>query len=345
MLGPGYEKWGEDLTSPGVVNLTPNFKTSLGMGGREPAKRLVEAYYASRKAGSYKGCGSYRDFRELLAKHRDVDAVYVATPDHWHAPISLAAMRARKHVLCHKPMTHSVGEARRMAAIAREMKVATAVTVNNPSSASTKTISEWIGSGVIGRVREVHNWSSRPFWPQGVQRPAESMPVPAGLDWDLWLGPAPERPFHKAYLPFVWRGWYDFGCGSFGDMGCYSFAGIFKILGLAPPTAVESSSSLPTSDSYPLASIVHLDFAGGVRLSWYDGGLMPRRPAGLRAADERLFRQRGEGILYVGDKGILVAGFNGQNPSVYPESKDFARSAERGGEDGDALDLWMKGFK
>ena len=174
LLGPGYESWGEDLASPGRAQLTHEFATSLGMGGREPARRLVEAYYGARKGsatGAYKGCSAYNDYRELLAKEKDVDAVYVATPDHWHATISLAAMRQHKHVLCQKPMTHNIGEARRVAATAREMKVATSITVNNPSSESTHLISSWIDDGAIGRVREVHNWSSRPFWPQGVDRP------------------------------------------------------------------------------------------------------------------------------------------------------------------------------
>ena len=229
LLGPGYEGWGADLTSPGEVQLAHGFRTSLGMGGREPARRLVDAYYGSRNgsaSGAYKGCQAYTDFRELLAKEKDLDAVYIATPDHWHAAISLAAMRQRKHVLCQKPMTHSIADARRVAALAKEMNVATSVTINNPSSPSTTLISDWLANGAIGTVREVHNWSSRPFWPQGIERPATADPVPPGLDWDLWLGPAPERPFNRAYLPFVWRGWYDFGDGSFGDMGCYSFAGV-----------------------------------------------------------------------------------------------------------------------
>jgi predicted dehydrogenase len=353
LLGSGHENWGEDLASPGTVNLTHGFRTSLGMGGREPARRLVEAYYASRAGrDSYKGCGEYADFRELLARQKDVDAVYVATPDHWHAPIAIAAMRQRKHVLGQKPMTHTIGEARRMAAVAREMKVATSVTVNNPSTESTRIISEWLADGAIGRVSEVHNWSSRPFWPQGVERPAESMPIPEGLDWNMWLGPAPERPYHKAYLPFVWRGWYDFGCGSFGDMGCYSFAGLFKILGLTPPTAVEASASESFAETYPLASMVHLDFPAreerpALRLHWYEGGLLPVRPAGLREQDQRLFRRRAEGVMYVGDKGLLLAGFNGDNPRLHPENKNYtAPPPQPRGEWRDAaVDQWIAACK
>jgi predicted dehydrogenase len=338
LLGTGYENWAEDLASPGRVEVTHGFESSLGMGGRDPAKRMVEAYYASQKDAEYKGCTAYRDYRELMEKEKDLDAVYVATPDHWHAPISIAAMRKGKHVLCQKPMAHSIGEARRMAAVARETKVATSLPVNNPSSESTRTIAAWISDGAIGPVREVHNWSSRPYWPQGVARPKETEAVPDGFDWDLWLGPAPARPFHSAYQPFVWRGWYDFGCGSFGDMGCYSFAGVFHILGLTPPSAVEASSSESWEETYPKASIVHLDFpARGnrppVHMAWYDGGLKPARPAGLLAEDQRLFRRNdgGEGIMYVGEKGIILAGFNGDRPRVYPENPKYQPPPSRRG--------------
>jgi len=357
LLGPGYENWGADLSSPGQVQLTHEFRTSLGMGGREPARRLVEAYYGARNnsaSGAYKGCNAYNDFRELLAKEKDLDAVYIATPDHWHAAISMAAMRQRKHVLCQKPMTHNIADARRVASLAKEMKVATSVTVNNPSSQSTKLISDWIADGAIGPVREVHNWSSRPFWPQGIDRPAAVDPVPAGLDWDLWLGPAPERPFSKAYLPFVWRGWYDFGDGSFGDMGCYSFAGVFKILNLTPPISVEASTSERYNETFPKASIVYLNFpaANGrpaVRMSWYDGGLRPPRPNNLRAEDQHFFEggEDNEGILYVGDKGFLLAGFNGQRPRVYPESPKYVlppASPEHHGND-IAIDQWIAACK
>lgn len=354
LLGAGYENWGEDLASPGSVQLTHTFTTSVGMGGREPAKRLVEAYYGSRKtSGAYKGCTAYQDFRELLDKQKDLDAVYIATPDHWHAPISMAAMRKRKNVLCQKPMTHTVAEARRVAALAREMNVTASLPVNNPSTEATRLIASWIADGAIGRVSEVHNWTTRPFWPQGVARPTETMPVPDGLDWDMWLGPAPARPYNKAYLPFVWRGWYDFGCGSFGDMGCYSFAGVFKILGLTPPTSVEAASSEIFEETFPKASIVHMDFPAHngrpeVRLSWYDGGLAPQPPAGLRKEDQKLFGARSEGVMYVGDKGLIVGGFNGDNPRVYPESPKYATPArtQRPGEDPDyAIDQFIAGCK
>ena len=344
LLGPGYEHWGEDLASPGEAQLTHDFRTSLGMGGREPARRLV---------GAYKGCGAYKDYRELLAKQQDLDAVYIATPDHWHAAISIAAMRKRKHVLCQKPMTHSIADARRVAAVARETKVATSVTVNNPSTDNTRLITEWIADGAIGTVREVHNWSSRPYWPQGIERPKAVDPIPQGFDWDMWLGPAPERPFNKAYLPFVWRGWYDFGDGSFGDMGCYSFAGVFTILNLTPPVSVESSTTPRYDETFPKASIVYLNFPAvgqrpALRMSWYDGGLRPPRPKGLRKEDQNLFEsgEEGEGILYIGDKGILLGGFNGNHPRVYPESPKYQTPAVRREHQRDlAVDQWIAACK
>ena len=327
------------------------------MGGREPARRLVEAYYGSRKgsaSGGYKGCGAYKDYRELLAKQQDLDAVYVATPDHWHAAISIAAMRKRKHVFCQKPMTHSIADARRVAAVARETKVATSVPINNPSTDSTKLIAEWIADGAIGPVREVHNWSSRPVLAAGDRAPEERwIPIPEGFDWDMWLGPAPERPFNKAYLPFVWRGWYDFGDGSFGDMGCYSFAGVFTILNLTPPVSVASSTTPRYDETFPEASIVYLNFPAvdsrpALRMSWYDGGLKPPRPKGLRKEDQRLFEnsEEGEGILYVGDKGVLLGGFNGDHPRVYPESPKYQTPPVRREHHRDpAVDQWIAACK
>jgi predicted dehydrogenase len=337
LLGPGYENWGQDLASPGRVALLPGYSSSYGAGGRDPAKRVVEAYYGSRKNTAYKGCTAYRDFRELLEQEKGLDAVYVATPDHWHAGVSISAMRKHKHVLSQKPMAHSIGEARRMAEVAREMKVATALPVNNPTTQFSRTIRAWIADGAIGTLREVHNWSSRPNAPQGVERPADKPPVPEGLDWNLWLGPAAVRPYHSLYHPFQWRSWLDFGTGAIGNMGSYSFAGMFKILDLTPPEAVEAcstgfydSSAAAHQETYPKASIMHLYFPAHnkrppVRISWYEGALRPPRPAGLSKEDDHFFHPGGanEGIMYVGDKGFLLAGFNGDNPRVYPASKNY----------------------
>jgi len=325
-----YSEWGSNELRDKVRALIgdSNWGSQFtgATAGRDPARQIVEAYYAKRQgSSSYHGCSAYTDFREALGQEKDLDGVVVCTPDHWHAPIAIAAMKAGKHVYCQKPMTHSAYEARRMAEVARESKVATQVAVGNSASENTRLLMEWIGAGVIGPVRRVENWSSRPFWPQGIDRPAQADPVPDGLDWDLWLGPAPDRPFNHAYLPFVWRGWYDFGNGALGDMGQYSFDTLFRALKLTAPSSVESSSSRRYPETFPAASIVRFEFPSrgempSVRLTWYDGGLTPPRPDEV---DDRvsLTGEDNEGLLLFGDHGTLMCGFEGQHPHLIPESR------------------------
>src|SRR5213080_3807355 len=276
---------GWDWLSPDQpIQLTHALKVTSGVSGREPCQQIVNAYYATRQpSGKYNGCAAYGDYRELLEKQKDVDAVVVCTTDNLHAAVSAAAMKKRKHVFCQKPLTHTIYEARRMVEIARDAGVATQIAVANQASEATRLLCEWIWDGAIGPVREVSNWSSRPYWPQGLERPKEAERVPEGLDWDLWLGPAPERAFHHAYLPFVWRGLSDFGCGALGDMGSYSFDTIFRVLKLEAPMSVEASSSERYEETYPLASIIRYHFAArgempAVKFTWYDGGLRPPRP-------------------------------------------------------------------
>ena len=320
---------GWDWLSPDEpLQLSHSLRVTSGVAGREPAQKVVDGYYAAKqRSGQSKGCAAYVDFRELLEKQKDLDAVVVCTSDNLHAAVSVAAMKKGKHVFCQKPLTHTIYEARRMAEVAKETGVATQIAVANQASEDTRLLCEWIWAGAIGPVREVQNWSSRPFWLQGIERPKEQEPVPAGLDWDLWLGPAPERPFHHIYLPFSWRGWKDFGCGALGDMGSYSFDTIFRVLKLESPSAVESSSSDRYDETYPLASIVRYEFpARGemppVRFTWYDGGLMPARPAELpQSASFQGGNQNDEGLLFIGDHGKILCGFNGENPRLIPEEK------------------------
>jgi predicted dehydrogenase len=370
--GSGFPQWGKSqfrdsvrqllgtnvgwewLSPDDEIKLTPTETGYNGVAGREPCQRIVDACYGMQKrSGNYRGCSSFADFRELLEKEKDVDAVVVGTTDSLHAAVSVAAMKKGKHVFCQKPMSHTLFEARRMADVARETGVATQVAVMNQGSPAQRQIADWISGGAIGAVRHVHNWSNRPMWAQGMDRPTDPQPIPSGLDWNLWLGPAPERPYHSAYLPFVWRGWYDFGCGALGDMGCYSFDTIFRVLKLEAPSSVEAESTERHSESFPQASTIHFEFpargaASPLRLTWYDGGRKPR-------ADELgLERQLdAEGLVFVGEKGSIVCGFSGNNPRLYPESKQDGRGLaqkrrETGGQrsrGGPAVREWLDACK
>jgi len=263
----------------------------------------------------YPNAKKYRDFRRMLDKEeKNIDAVTVATPDHIHAVASMAAIKRGKHVYCEKPLTHSVYEARMMAQAAREHKVATQMGNQGQASEETRLMCEYVWDGALGPVREVHVWTDRPlrglhdvYWPQGVDRPKETPPVPETLDWDLWLGPAPERPYHPCYVPFNWRGWWDFGTGALGDIGCHSIDPAFRALKLGHPTSVEAACTLVNKETYPVASTVHYQFpARGdmppVKLTWYDGGLRPPRPDEMD--DDEQFGTGG--ILFVGDKGKML---------------------------------------
>jgi len=301
-------------------------------GGREVGREVVDRHYGASAGG---GCHAYADFRELLAKEKDLDAVYIMTPDHLHATIALAAMKAGKHVIVHKPLGNVLHEARLVIQTARDTGAATHMFCS-AGLESTAQITEWIEAGAIGPVREVHNWSSRPFWPQGMTSlPAESVAVPDGLDWDLWLGPVPHRPFHPAYTHAVFRGWYDFGTGALGDMGHYSFFQVFKILKLGAPLTVEASRSQSwkiddllwkkqvNTVSYPHASLVRWEFperAGmpPVALHWYDGGLRPPMPRELEEDGESMPE---EGLLFVGDRGKILGEFMGRNPRLIPKAR------------------------
>jgi predicted dehydrogenase len=300
--------------------------------GREVGREIVDRHYGA-SAGS--GCRTYADFRELLAREKDLDAVYVMTPDHLHATIALMAMKAGRHVITHKPLGNVLHEARLVIRAARETGAATHMFCA-AGLESTAELSEWIDAGAIGPVREVHNWSTRPYWPQGMTSfPTETLPVPEGLDWDLWLGPVPHRPYHPAYTNAVFRGWYDFGTGALGDMGHYSFFQVFRILKLGSPLSVEASRSQywkiddllwkkqTTAVSYPQASLIRWEFPARaglppVTLNWYDGGLRPPLPRELADDGEPMPE---EGLLLVGDGGKILADFNGRNPRLVPRAR------------------------
>jgi predicted dehydrogenase len=304
----------------------------------------VDQNHAAHVFKKYFKAKPFTDYRKMLDEMKEIDGVVIATPDHHHAFAAMEAIKRGKHVYCEKPLTHSVWEARQLAKAAHEAKVATQMGNQGQASEDTRRLCELVWSGAIGAVREAHIWTDRPsqglfgeYWPQGVPRPKDTPPVPASLDWDLWIGPAPMRPFHPAYLPFKWRGWWDFGTGALGDIGCHAMDPVVRALKLGPPISIQASSGRVNKETYPLTSMVTYQFAArtaapqainvhvsgmsgreagaiempACKLIWYDGGLRPPRPDALPEG-----RQMGDGgRLLIGDKGFILGN------SAFPFSK------------------------
>ncbi|MBI3211031.1 MAG: Gfo/Idh/MocA family oxidoreductase, partial [Candidatus Solibacter usitatus] len=260
--------------------------------------------------------------------------VKIMTPDHLHAVISIAAMKKGKHVIVHKPISNRLKEAKQVIDTARERGVATHF-MPWDSQGTMEPVLAWIKEGAIGTLREVHNWTSRPMWPQYATLPTDTPPVPKGFDWDLWLGPEAERPYHPNYTHMVFRGWYDFGGGSMADMGHYSLWTVFNALELHSPTSIEPMLShervmkdgvatpVKNDFSFPSASTVRFKFpARGQRppvdLIWYEGGFRPPTPPELEE-DGKEFSN--EGMMFVGDKGKILAGFRIDSPRLIPEKR------------------------
>ena len=251
-----------------------------------------------REAGSFQSfpkAQRYKDFRVMIEKEGgSIDAVTVGTPDHVHAVASMAAIRAGKHVYCQKPLTHTLHECRELTKAGRSAGVATQMGNQGHATEGARLTNEWVQAGVIGPVKEVHVWSDRAgrLWKQGIPRPTETPSVPSTLDWNLWLGPIRERPYNPAYAPVQWRGWWDFGTGALGDMGCHIIDHPVWALKLGAPSSVEARTTLdgaffdgdkPNVETYPVAALIYFEFpARGdlppVRMTWYDGGLMPPAP-------------------------------------------------------------------
>jgi predicted dehydrogenase len=284
-------------------------------------ERIIKGY----KPGfleKIKAARYYRDFREMLDKEENIDAVMIGTPDHTHTTAALAAIAKGLHVYCAKPLTRTIYESRVLAAAAKKAGIASQMSTQSDANEEFRIIREWINDGAIGDVYEVQIWCDRPIWPQGIDRPKEIVPVPDTLDWNLFIGPAPLRPYHPAYHPFKFRGWFDFGTGALGDMGCHFFNPVVKALKLGYPTSVEASSTKVFPETYPIGSIVNFEFpARGkmppVKLTWCDGGLKPERPKEL----ERNREFPSTGILFRGSEGVILCDSVGDNPRLIPETK------------------------
>ncbi len=309
---------------------------------------------ASREA--HPNAHFFRDYREMFAKIGDqFEAVTVSTPDHMHFPIAMMAIQHGKHVFVEKPLTHSIWEARELTNAARKAGVATQMGNQGHANEGTRLMREWIQAGAIGEVREVLHWTNRPIWPQGVPRPdhSKAIPViPSSLSWDAWLGVAPERPYDPAYVPFNWRGWWDFGTGALGDMGCHIMDAAYWALDLGAPEWVEAAASAFNADSAPKASVVTYQYpARGkmppVTVKWYDGGLFPTLPKGV-PIDIQL---PDSGTLVVGADGTMLADTYCTSVRIVPEAKMQAFAPKRPArsiprvEGGDHFAEWVRACK
>ena len=331
-----YLDWGphniRDLVRKGIGD--PSWGSDLkGIpGGRDLGKMYVEGVYGQqKKSGSYQGCKAYEDFRELL-EEEDIDAVKIMTPDHLHATIALAAMDKGLDTLTHKPIANRMAEARKVIKKAEESEVLTHLLAwcNRPQF---DLIKYWIDDGVIGQLKEIHNWSRRPMWKHFQRAPTDRPSVPEGFNWDLWLGPVPDRPYHPDYTHNVFRGWYDFGGGSFVDMGHYSLFALFESFGITRPAVSATANATQVREmnghtfrkvafdaTYPYSSAIHLKMPEqptmeAFDLYWYDGGVKPFLPKEMEA-DYREVPE--EGMFFVGDKGRILTGFSGTAPRILP---------------------------
>lgn len=311
-------------------------------GGRDVGQEYVDNYYRKSKgAGTSTGCNSYEDFRELYSKEKDIDVVKVMTPDHTHASIAIAAMDQGIHVVTHKPISNRLLEGRKVIEKAKSSGVITHLLAwsDRPEYRQMKA---WIEDGQIGQLTAIHNWSYRPVWQQWTKRPSPPMPVPKGFNWELWLGPVPDMPYHKNYTHNVFRGWYDFGGGSVADMGHYSLFPLFETLGInSSPVETKAYGTTTREEvngvyqwvdndvAFPASCMIKWKFPEQDTLPpfdlyWYDGGMKPFAPKEL---EQDGLDTPDEGLMLVGTSGIILGGFRGENPVLLPKSKMASRPA------------------
>ena len=300
-----------------------------GIGAIENVYALcdVDERNAEGSFNAFPKAKRYKDYREMLDKEgKNIDAVTVTIPDHSHAAAAMLWLKAGKHVYCQKPLAHSIGEVRALEQeAARRPKQATQMGNQGHANEGTRQIREWVEAGAIGTVRTVELWTNRPIWPQGILRPTDMHHVPSTLEWDLWIGPAQPRPYHPAYQPFNWRGWWEFGTGALGDMACHIMDASFWTLQLNHPTRVTAESSQLFTETAPRGSRITYEFpASGSRppvtVVWRDGNITPTRPHDWPA--DRPWPFDSSGQLWIGDSGTLVAGTYGEDPRLSDEKKN-----------------------
>ena len=324
---------GVGVGGKGLQNLTAmNTENIIGLCD-------IDWNYSQRCFETFPKAKKYYDWRVMFEELGDeMDAVLVATADHTHAAVAATAMTMNKHVFCQKPLTHSVYESRLLTKLAQQYPVATQMGNQGNSGDGVRQLCEWVWNGEIGEVREAHTWTDRPIWPQGLERPAEAMEIPAHFDWDLFIGPAPMRPYHEIYTPWNWRGFWDFGTGAFGDMACHIMDPVYRALKLQYPEGISGSSTTANTESAPQAEKVRFDFPErqamdkvampAVQVHWYDGGFLPDRPEGM-AEGEPFIKDGLGGCLLVGTKDTLISDAGGFNPRLLsgrvPDVKPYLR--------------------
>lgn len=291
----------------------------------------VDERQTAKSRQRYPNAKVYTDYREMLEKEaKHIDAVSVSTPDHMHAVQAMAAMQLKKHVYVQKPMAHDIYEARMMTKAAHDHNVVTQMGNQGSSGDGVRILQDWHQAGLIGDIHTIYCYTDRPVWPQGVMRPTNISPIPAELNFDLWLGTAPQRDYFDGLLPFNWRGWWDYGTGALGDMACHIMAPAFAVAGLGYPIAAECSVAtrytapwqrLNAPDSGPMSSHIILTFKGqngkpDIKLHWMDGGIQPERPAEL--GPNEIMGDGGNGVIFEGTKGKMMAGTYGVNPQLLP---------------------------
>ena len=362
---PRYVLGGNGFTSPSdKINIA-----GIGVGGKgtsdlwyasnEGKENVValcdvdKGNISSKSRSRFPKANFYQDYRVMFDKQKDIDAVTISSPDHVHALQALAAMDEGVHVYVQKPLTHNIKEARMLTETAREKKIVSQMGNQGASNSGMRKVQEWFDAGLIGEVDEVFVWTNRPVWPQGIPVPkSDGSPVPEGLDWDLWLGPAPKIDYTNAYHPFNWRGWWAYGTGALGDMGCHLIDVPFRTLGLHYPKAVECSVGqvfikmwnpeyIP--EGCPPSSSVTLDFAATdknkipLKMRWLDGGIRPPHPDLIPANDSLGTPDSSNGVMMIGSKGIITTGVYGFTPKLYRKGEEvieFDTSNQPGNEFG-----------